>query len=108
MNEIAEAIGMGAEIELENIPLQHETKMAADMLGVNPIYLANEGNLVVFCSPEITEKTLKILHQDKYGKPAAVIGKIKKTKNNQVFGLNKEGEIKVIEHLYGQELPRLC
>ena len=108
LNEISEAIHKGIEVKLKDIPIQHETKMAADMLGVNPMYLANEGNLVIFCEPNITNEFLSELQKDKYSKNVKVIGKVKVTTENKVIGLDAQGNSSIIEHLYGQELPRLC
>ncbi len=106
LNEISEAIHKGIEIKLKDLPIQHETKMAADMLGVNPMYLANEGNLVIFCNPSISSDLVAELQKDKYGKNAKIIGKVKK--DNKVVGIDDQGNTSLIEHLYGQELPRLC
>ena len=108
LNEISTAINKGIEIKLYEIPIQQETQMAADMLGVNPIYLANEGTLVIFCSPDVANDVIAVLKADKYGKKSSVVGKVKRTKDNKVISVNNEGEIKLIDHLYGQELPRLC
>lgn len=108
LNEISTAINKGIEIRSHQIPIQQETQMAADMLGVNPIYLANEGTLVIFCSPYISNDVIAVLKADKYGKHSSIVGKVKATQENNVISINKDGEIKIIEHLYGQELSRLC
>lgn len=108
LNEISEAIHKGIEVKLHDIPVQHETRMAADMLGVNPMYLANEGNLVIFCDPSISQELVNVLQNEKYGKNAKVVGKTTESKENKVIGIDDQGNATTIEHLYGQELPRLC
>ncbi|OGM60291.1 hydrogenase expression/formation protein HypE [Candidatus Woesebacteria bacterium RIFCSPLOWO2_01_FULL_37_19] len=108
LNEIAFGCKRNIEINLDQIPVQYETRMASDMLGVNPIYLANEGTLVIFCDPKSTSQILKTLKANKYGLNSQLVGKVSKNKESVVFGIDKEGEKTVIENLYGQELPRLC
>lgn len=108
LNEISTVIKKSIEIRSYDIPIQQETQMAADMLGINPIYLANEGTLVIFCSPDVSNDVIAILKADKYGKKSSIIGKVKTKQENHVISVNKDGEIKIIDHLYGQELPRLC
>ena len=108
LNEVSETINTGIKIQERDIPMLAETIMAADMLGVNPMYLANEGNVCMFVSPEVSEEVVRVLKNTKYGKEAAVIGKVTQTKERQVLMEAKSGELKLIELLYGAELPRLC
>lgn len=109
LNEIASAINMGITIDISKIPLQHEAKMAAEMLGINPMYLANEGNICIFCSPDESKGILNLLHKNEYGRNAAVIGNVSRSSNKkQVIGIDSSGNSKLIECLYGVELPRLC
>jgi hydrogenase expression/formation protein HypE len=108
LNEISSSTKKGFDIDLTKLPVQHEVKMASDMLGINPIYLANEGNICIFCDNSISSKLLDILHENKYTKMARIIGKVSKTRESRVLGKNKDGEIEEIEYLYGKELARLC
>lgn len=108
LNEVSETINTGIKIQEKDIPMLAETIMAADMLGVNPMYLANEGNVCMFVSPEVSEEVVRVLKNTKYGKEAAVIGKVTQTKERQVLMEAKSGELKLIELLYGAGLPRLC
>lgn len=108
LNEISEAIGKGFDINFDEIPVQHEVKMASDMLGVNPIYLANEGNICIFVNPKYTEEILRVLHKNQYGRNAKVIGKVSDKRTTGVVATKKDGSELLIEHLYGMELPRLC
>lgn len=108
LNEISEAIKKGFDIQFDEIPVQHEVKMASEMLGVNPIYLANEGNIGIFVDPEYSQRILEILRKNKYGTNAKIIGKVSDKRENDVIAKKKDGESFIIEHLYGTELPRLC
>lgn len=107
LNEIAVDAGMRMSIEMAQIPVQHETKMAAELLGLNPIYLANEGCCCIFCSPDIVHSLLQVLHNHKYGVHAARIGKVEVSGNSSVVGI-LDGSRKIIESLTGRQVPRLC
>lgn len=108
LNEISESISKKVEVELDQLPIQHEVNMASDMLGVNPIYLANEGSLVVFSDPSISNELVSCFKANKYGKNSRIVGKVMSGKGSGVVGVNIQGDRHLIEHLYGQELPRLC
>lgn len=108
LNEISEAVKKGFDILYDEIPIQHEVKMASDMLGVNPIYLANEGNICIFVDPLFSQKVLEVLKQNKYGVNSKIIGKVSEQRENEVIATKSDGETFIIEHLYGMELPRLC
>lgn len=108
LNEISDSISKKVEVELDQLPIQYEVKMASDMLGVNPIYLANEGSLVVFSDPSISNELVSCFKANKYGKNSRIVGKVMSGKGSGVVGVNIQGDRQLIEHLYGQELPRLC
>ncbi len=108
LNEIAEASDLGIEVKLDQLPIQYEVEMAADMLGINPIHLANEGNICMIVSPDATENVLKYLQQHQYGKHASVIGKVTDRKRHKVISISDDGQMGIMEPLYAQELPRLC
>lgn len=108
LNEISDSINKGFDINMDAIPIQHEVRMASDMLGVNPIYLANEGNICIFANTNYTQAILEILYCNKYGKNAKVIGKVSDIRDKSVIGITEDGDEVLIEHLYGMELPRLC
>jgi hydrogenase expression/formation protein HypE len=108
VNEMAQAIHCGMELNEHDLPLLHETTMAADMLGVNPMYLANEGNVCIFADPTSSASVVERLHCHKYGEHAAIVGTVKRTTDNQVVMRTRDGEVTKVDFLYGAELPRLC
>ncbi|RIE03257.1 hydrogenase expression/formation protein HypE [Cohnella faecalis] len=108
LNEIAAAVGRGISVEEQKLPILHETAMAANMLGVNPLYLANEGNLILFVAPEHSAAIVERIRQNPYGRSAAVVGVVDETTDTRVHLTSKNGETKTIDLLYGAELPRLC
>ncbi|MGL5086362.1 MAG: hydrogenase expression/formation protein HypE [Clostridium sp.] len=108
LHEYSKMVGKTIVFEKEKLPILHETIMAADMLGIDPINLANEGCICLFVSPDQEEKVLELLRKDKYGEHATTIGYVSEENNNEVIMIEKDGNKKVIEELLGAELPRLC
>ncbi|MCP4108151.1 MAG: hydrogenase expression/formation protein HypE [Desulfobacteraceae bacterium] len=108
LQEYSRAVNHLITFNEDALPLQFETVMAADMLGINPLHLANEGCVCLFADPEVAEETVKILSGHSYGEKACIIGEISDEKKAEVKMLEKSGELVTIEELEGAELPRLC
>lgn len=108
LNEYSQSSGHTIVFEENKLPITLETTMAADMLGINPIHLANEGCVCIFVKPQAEEKVLKLLKNHKYGIDAVTIGQVSEKKISEVVMLSKDGTEKIIEELAGMELPRLC
>ena len=108
LNEISSDISAGISIDISKVPIQHETKMAAELLGLDPLYLANEGCCCIFCAPDVTTQVLSVLREHPYGRMAARIGKVDSTFSSSVTGIYENGVRKPIECLVGLPLPRLC
>ncbi|MEU2258170.1 hydrogenase expression/formation protein HypE [Nocardia xishanensis] len=95
-------------IEAPALPIQHETAMAADMLGINPLHCANEGCLAIFVDPDATDDVLAALHGHEYGRHAAAIGEVTARDGAAVILRDAEGRESTLQPLRGAELPRLC
>jgi hydrogenase expression/formation protein HypE len=108
LNELADGAGVSIRIERPRLPIQHETAMAADMLGVNPIYLANEGNICMLVAQEAAEDVLETVRWHPNGRPAQIVGTVLESTRRQVTMVGADGVESVVELLYGAELPRLC
>lgn len=110
LNEFSCSTDLDIEIIEKNIPITFEVDMAADMLGINPIHLANEGCLCIFVEEKYEEQVINLLHNNIYGKNAITIGKTceKNNEKSQVIIKNENNEKKVLKQLEGVELPRLC
>ncbi|MEW6088877.1 MAG: hydrogenase expression/formation protein HypE [bacterium] len=106
LNEICEASGSGAEIEENKIPVNKPVRSFCEILGLDPLYLANEGKMVIIVSHKDTGKCLEILKKHKYGKHSAVIGKI--TKGAGVFLKTSIGGKRPLITPEGDQLPRIC
>lgn len=108
LNEVADDVGVSIRVEEERLPIQHETGMAADMLGVNPLYLANEGCLCMFVDGEAAEEVLAAVRSHPRGAPAEIVGTVGERGESAVTMRDGGGGDTVLEILYGAELPRLC
>jgi len=108
LNEIAKEIGMGMVLNEEDLPIRKEVKAISEVLGLDPLYIANEGKLIAFCAKEDAEKLLSIMQKHKYGKDAKIIGKVIKDKNHFVSMKTKYGGERMIDWLAGDQLPRIC
>jgi hydrogenase expression/formation protein HypE len=108
LNEMADGAGVSIRVEHERLPIQHETAMAADMLGVNPLYLANEGNLCLFVDGDRAPEILETVRLHPYGRSAEIVGAVGERGESPVTLLRDDGTETVVEVLYGAELPRLC
>lgn len=108
LHEYASALGKTIEIREADLPIQRETAMAADMLGVNPLNMANEGCLCLFVAPEHAQAVVAQLRSHKYGAVATEIGTVLESSGKAVLLRNRAGQVQEIEELIGAELPRLC
>lgn len=108
LHEFARSVNQDIVFFKEKLPLLEETIMAADMLGIDPIHLANEGCICIFVDPKYEEKVLELLHGDKYGEVATTIGYVAENSSGNVVMVDELGNEKILEELLGAELPRLC
>ncbi len=108
LNEMADAGGVSIALEQDKLPIQHETAMAADMLGVNPMYLANEGNLCLFVDGTHAQEILETVRLHPYGRAAEIVGTVRERGGRPVALHHDDGTETTVEVLYGAELPRLC
>jgi hydrogenase expression/formation protein HypE len=108
LNELADGAGVTVSIERERLPIQHETAMAADMLGVDPLYLANEGCLCLFVDGGGAQEILETVRLQPHGRAAQLIGHVQERGSSAVRMREGDGSESTVEVLYGAELPRLC
>lgn len=108
LNEIAKSSGVGIEIEERKIPVSETVEWACEMLGLDYLYLANEGKLVaVVPEPEATG-IIDAMHGHAYGREAVVIGRVTEEHPGKVVMRNAYGVRRVIEILASDQFPRIC
>jgi hydrogenase expression/formation protein HypE len=112
LHEYAAALGTVIRVHEQALPVDHETRMAADMLGINPIHAANEGCLALFVKPDAVDRVLGELHEHHYGRRAVVVGEVVVGEaaggGPAVELVRPDGLVSRLEELRGAELPRLC
>lgn len=108
LNEIAEAAGCGIELDETALPLRAEVTGMCELLGLDPLYLANEGRLVVFVPPEEAEAALAAMRTRPEGEGAAIIGTATPDHPGQVRMRTGFGGARIVDMLVGEQLPRIC
>jgi len=108
LHEYALSSGYTIRVEKEALPIQFETVMATDMLGIDAIHAANEGCVCLFVDPRAEQEVLAALRAHKYGAEAVVIGEVTSVAESVVLMRTADGRESVLEELEGSELPRLC
>ena len=106
LNELARSSGCGMRIEEEKIPVDPKIRGFADILGLDPLYMANEGKMIAVVAAEDAEKALEAMRATEHGKNAAVIGTV--TEDGPVALITPLGAARVLDVLYGEGLPRIC
>lgn len=108
LNEIAARAGVGVTIEESSIPVREEVRGACEMLGLDPLYVANEGKLVAFVAPDAAEAVLEAMRRHALGRDAALIGTVTGTHPGLVLLRTPFGTTRIVDMLPGDQLPRIC
>ena len=108
LNEIAHQSGVGFAIEEEAIPVRPEVAAACELLGLDPLYVANEGKLVAIVAPEAAEALLAAMRAHPLGRDAAIIGQAVEDDNRFVQMRTTFGGGRIVDWLSGEQLPRIC
>ena len=108
LNEIAEMSECGIEIVEDTILVKPEVAGACELLGFDPLYLANEGKLLAFVSPDCADAVLKVMRSDPCGTDADVVGEVVTDYPGKVFMKTRIGGKRIVDMLAGEQLPRIC
>ena len=108
LNEFAEAAGVGIELNESDIPVKETVSGACELLGFDPLYVANEGKLVAVVSPEAAPKVLEAMKRHELGSDSADIGFVTASNPGQVIMKTALGSSRIIDMLAGEQLPRIC
>jgi hydrogenase expression/formation protein HypE len=108
LNEIALASGVGIAIDEAQLPVRAEVQSACELLGLDPVYVANEGKAVFFVAPLAAEKALSILRAHPLGREAARIGTVTAEHPRMLVARTAMGANRVIPTQIGEQLPRIC
>jgi len=108
LNEIAKDAGVGIDLSQKNIPVEEEVSGACEMLGLDPLYVANEGLFVAVVDAAMADAFLQQLRQWEHGATANIIGEVTQEHARQVIMKSTIGGRRVVNMLAGEQLPRIC
>jgi hydrogenase expression/formation protein HypE len=108
LNELAAQSKVGIRIEEEAISVREEVRGACEMLGIDPLYVANEGKLVALVAAEDAESVLAKMRHHRYGRDAAIIGEVRPDHPGRVVMKTTLGASRIVDMLVGDPLPRIC
>jgi len=107
-NELAQATELGVVLDEPALPVRPVVNGACEMLGIDPLYVANEGKFLAVVAPDETEAALAALHAHPLGADAAVIGEIVAEPAATVVLRTGFGGTRIVDMLVGDPLPRIC
>jgi hydrogenase expression/formation protein HypE len=108
LNEFASQSGVGISMEEEKIPIREAVRAACELLGFDPLYVANEGKLAAIVAPNDAGKILAKMKRNKYGADASIIGEVTDKHKGKVILKTKLGASRIVDMLSGELLPRIC
>ena len=108
LNEIATASNVGIDIDETGLPVRLEVQSACELLGLDPVYVANEGKAVFFVAPEQADRVLEVLRAHPLGREAARIGQVTTQHKRMLVARTAMGSNRVIPKQIGEQLPRIC
>ena len=108
LNELVKGIGLGIRLFRESLPVRDEVKGICEMLGMDPLYLANEGKALIIADGNQADSIVRLLQKSLYGKESAVIGTVTDDYPDKVFLSTLAGGSRIIDMLSGDQLPRIC
>jgi len=108
LNEIATQSNVGIMLDEKTIPVHPEVASACEMLGFDPLYIANEGKLVAMVAHEDAESVLKAMRATRYGEDSVIIGEVTAEPQKRVLLKTSYGSTRVVDMLAGEMLPRIC
>ena len=108
LNELAYQSGVGMKLNESAIPLKQAVAAACELLGLDPLYVANEGKLICICTEEHAPCLLDVMQQHPLGKKAAIIGRVHADPNSFVQMETRFGGSRIVDWLVGEPLPRIC
>ncbi len=108
LNEIAKSAGVGIALDERQFPVRPEVAAACELLGMDPLYVANEGKLLAIVAPEDAEAILEVMHQHPLGQDAALIGEVVSEHRGKVTARTGIGGTRIVAMQIGEQLPRIC
>ena len=108
LNEIAKRAGVGIVLREQSIPVRESVRGACEVLGLDPLYVANEGKLLAVVVPERAKAVLHQMREHPLGQDAAIIGEVVAEHPGMVLMKTQIGGTRVLDVMFGEQLPRIC
>jgi hydrogenase expression/formation protein HypE len=108
LNELVRGSAFGIALFEERLPMHPAVRGACELLGLDPLHIANEGQFLAVVAPEYAEAALTAVHGVPGGEGATYIGEVRAEPRRRVIGINGFGGTRVIDMLTGDPLPRIC
>ena len=108
LNELAQQSKVGIVVDEAKIPVKEDVKAVCELLGLDPLYVANEGKLVAIADPADADKILTQMKKNSYGRDAAIIGEVTAEYRGKVVMKTKLGPSRIVDMISGELLPRIC
>lgn len=108
LNEIADAAGVSVVLEERKIPVDDAVRGACEILGLDPLYVANEGKCIAIVAPSAAESALAAMRAHPLGRDAAIVGDVRDTPKRGLHLKSAIGSMRVVGMLSGEQLPRIC
>jgi hydrogenase expression/formation protein HypE len=108
LNELAVASAVGIEIDEKEIPVREAVRGACEIMGLDPLYVANEGKLVAIVAPDAADSILSAMRSHPLGKDAAIVGEVLAEHPRMVVLKTTIGGRRIVDVLFGEQLPRIC
>jgi hydrogenase expression/formation protein HypE len=108
LNELARRSGVGMMIREVELPVRAEVRAACELLGLDPLYVANEGKLVAICPAAAAERLLAVMRGHPLGREAALVGEVREDPHRFVQMETALGGTRIVDWLAGEQLPRIC
>ena len=99
---------MGITIEENKLPIKEAVRAACELLGLDPLYVANEGKMIVILPPKEAEKALAVMKKNRYGTDSTIIGEVILGQAGRVTMKTLMGTNRIVDMLSGELLPRIC
>ncbi|MDY7036410.1 MAG: hydrogenase expression/formation protein HypE [Thermodesulfobacteriota bacterium] len=108
LNEIARSSGVGIRIRQNSIPVRPEVESVCELMGFDPLYIANEGKLIAIIPENEADNILSAMRRDRYAREAVIIGEVVSENPGMVLMETKIGGVRIVDMLTGEQLPRIC
>jgi len=108
LNEIAQQSHVGIELEESSLPVHEQVRGACELLGLDPLYVANEGKLIAIVAPDAADLVLQVMRRHPLGSEAQIIGTVTDSNPGFVTMRTPFGTTRIVDMLAGDQLPRIC